>query len=119
MTKPLYEKIKNDIQRDIMNGTLSVHSQLPTELELSTTYGVSRITSKRALNELEQDGLIYRVQGKGSFVAESNTKKTSEDVYDLLFMMPFPMLRILVITHPECSKLYRERLTAYRFNATI
>ncbi|UPU40273.1 GntR family transcriptional regulator [Erysipelothrix sp. Poltava] len=34
-----------------MNGTLSVNSQLPTELELSTTYGVSRITSKRALNE--------------------------------------------------------------------
>ncbi|MDE8209502.1 GntR family transcriptional regulator, partial [Erysipelothrix rhusiopathiae] len=90
MTKPLYEKIKNDIQRDIMNGTLSVNSQLPTELELSTTYGVSRITSKRALNELEQDGLIYRVQGKGSFVAETNTKKTSEDVFDLLFMMPFP-----------------------------
>lgn len=90
MTKPLYEKIKNEIQRDIMNGNLPVNSQLPTELELSTRYNVSRITSKRALNELERDGLIYRIQGKGSFVADTNIKKTSEDIFDLLFMMPFP-----------------------------
>ncbi|XFE28165.1 GntR family transcriptional regulator [Listeria innocua] len=64
MNQPLYQTIFNDLQTAILTGELPVDSQLPTEKELSHTYKVSRITSKRALTELEQLGLIYRVRGK-------------------------------------------------------
>lgn len=64
MNQPLYQTIFNDLQTAILTGELPVDSQLPTEKELSRTYKVSRITSKRALTELEQLGLIYRVRGK-------------------------------------------------------
>ena len=68
MNQPLYQQIFHDLQQAIADGSLPVDSQVPTEKELSTKYQVSRITSKRALTELEQLGLIYRVRGKGSFV---------------------------------------------------
>ncbi len=63
----LYQKIFNDLKAAIADGSLPVDSQVPTEKELSAKYQVSRITSKRALTELEQLGLIYRVRGKGGF----------------------------------------------------
>lgn len=88
MNQPLYQTIFNDLQTAILTGELPVDSQLPTEKELSRTYKVSRITSKRALTELEQLGLIYRVRGKGSFVKSASpeqilaspTKNTTDSV---------------------------------------
>ncbi len=68
MDQPLYQKIFNDLKAAIADGSLPVDSQVPTEKELSAKYQVSRITSKRALTELEQLGLIYRVRGKGSLL---------------------------------------------------
>ncbi len=75
MNQPLYQTIFNDLQTAILTGELPVDSQLPTEKELSRTYKVSRITSKRALTELEQLGLIYRVRGKGSFVKSASPNR--------------------------------------------
>ncbi|WP_165000855.1 GntR family transcriptional regulator [Xylanivirga thermophila] len=66
--KTLYSQIAEDIKLQILNGDLVPGDQLPTEFELAERYDVSRITSQRALVELEREGLIYRRQGKGSFV---------------------------------------------------
>lgn len=87
MNQPLYKKIIADLQRAIQNGELPPESQLPTEKELSERYQVSRITSKRALTELEQAGLIYRVQGRGSFVKKPTSPATLKK--RILFMLPF------------------------------
>lgn len=89
--KPLYQEIFLALKQDILSGLYPPESQLPTEKELAETYHVSRITSKRALTELEQENLIYRIQGKGSFV------KTPEKVpvasygasRKILFILPF------------------------------
>lgn len=54
--EPLYQTILNDLKNQITNGSFLPGSQLPTEKELSDTYEVSRITSKRALTELEKWG---------------------------------------------------------------
>lgn len=67
--KLLYNQIVDYLRDKIINNDYKEHEKLPTELELSNQFKVSRITSKRALEELKQEGLIYRVQGKGSFVA--------------------------------------------------
>ena len=87
MSQPLYQKIVTDLKQQIDSGKLALNAQLPTEKELSEQYQVSRITSKRALTELEQAGLIYRVRGKGSFVKEPSTpKKLAKRI---LFLLPF------------------------------
>ncbi|MCH4171097.1 MAG: GntR family transcriptional regulator [Lactobacillus sp.] len=70
MKKSLYQIIIDDLSQAITSGQLPVNAKVPTEQELAKQYQVSRITSKRALNDLEQAGLIYRKQGSGSFVAE-------------------------------------------------
>lgn len=87
MTKPLYKQIIDDLVTAIERGQLPIGAKLPTEKELSLTYGVSRITSKRALTELEASGLITRTQGKGSYVQALKTKPSVTP--KLLFLIPF------------------------------
>ncbi|MGX7031041.1 GntR family transcriptional regulator [Vagococcus zengguangii] len=89
MTKPLYQIIYEELKNKILAGELKVHEQLPTEYELSDIYGVSRITSKRALTELESEQLIYRKQGRGSFVAEQATTNRLSPSNKILFAIPF------------------------------
>ncbi|MBL1227157.1 GntR family transcriptional regulator [Enterococcus sp. BWR-S5] len=87
MKQPLYKIIYGDLQQMIESGKLAPDSKVPTEMELSEKYQVSRITSKRALTELENEGYIYREQGRGSFVKsrEAATEKTGK----ILFVLPF------------------------------
>ncbi len=66
--KPLYLKILEVYKDKIENRQLLPEQQLPTEVEMAKDFGVSRITSKRALEELEREGYIYRRRGQGSFV---------------------------------------------------
>lgn len=88
MKQPLYQQIYNDLERAIQTGKFPPGSQLPTEKELSAEYQVSRITSKRALTELELAGHIYRVRGKGSFVQEKTEIHTAK-ANQILFLLPF------------------------------
>lgn len=66
-----YEKIYRDLAEDIRQGTYKPGDQLPTELALAKAWGVSRITSKKALNLLAQQGLVVRRRGLGTFVSKS------------------------------------------------
>ena len=67
---PLYSQMKNALQRQILAGELRSQQQLPSEAELMEQYAVSRITVRQALAGLEQEHLIVKVPGKGSFVTE-------------------------------------------------
>lgn len=86
-SKPLYMKILDDLIKDIQIGVYKENDQIPTEFELSERYKVSRITSKRALMELEAKGMISRIRGKGSFVkkieSEIKIKKSILFIYPL------------------------------------
>lgn len=88
MTELLYKKIYHFIKEQIASGRLQIGDRLPTEKELSEQFSVSRITSKRALVELEQEGLITRSRGKGSFVAKKQVT-SPEANKDLLLILPF------------------------------
>ena len=66
----LYETIVQDIKEKILDRTYKTDERIPTEFELAQQYGVSRITSKRALEELKNEGFIYRKQGSGSYVSD-------------------------------------------------
>lgn len=88
---PLYQQIANALRAKIESGELQSGDQLPTEAEISKTYNVSRITSKRALTELENEKLIYRIQGKGSFVStlQPPRQASSGSGKDVLLILPF------------------------------
>jgi GntR family transcriptional regulator, histidine utilization repressor len=67
---PLYRQIKDDIAARIKAGVWQAGRRLPSENELVETLGVSRMTINRALRELTRDGMLVRVHGVGTFVAE-------------------------------------------------
>jgi len=67
---PLYTQIRESLRSRIFDGTYREHAQLPTEGELTATFGVSRITVRQALNDLQKEGLIYKIHGKGTFVSK-------------------------------------------------
>jgi GntR family transcriptional regulator, arabinose operon transcriptional repressor len=73
--RPLYVRIIEEYKAKILEGELKENERLPSEMEVANDYGVSRITSKRAFEELERDGFIYRVKGSGSYVAVRKEKK--------------------------------------------
>jgi GntR family transcriptional regulator len=68
-TGPLHAQIKHRLRSSILNGSYAPLSQLPSESELVAAFGVSRITVRQALGDLQKEGLIYTLQGKGSFVS--------------------------------------------------
>jgi hypothetical protein len=65
---PLYRQVSDSLQEDIASGVYEAGTRLPTEGELSECYRVSRITVRRAVEELCNQGLIEKKQGKGTFV---------------------------------------------------
>lgn len=67
---PLYHQLKEVLLSRLQEGEFKPEAPLPTEATLMTQYGISRITVRRAMSELEQEGHIYRMPGKGTFVAE-------------------------------------------------
>ncbi|TCB70478.1 GntR family transcriptional regulator [Acinetobacter sp. ANC 4216] len=68
--QPLYEKVKERLHSKIQQGEYPPLSQLPSENELSELFNVSRITVRQALHKLSQEGLIFKVHGKGTFVSK-------------------------------------------------
>lgn len=67
---PLYAQIMERIRQDIFRGTYPIGSRIPAESELEIRYNVSRVTVRRALQELTSAGLLERKQGKGTFVSQ-------------------------------------------------
>ncbi|MBQ8599307.1 MAG: GntR family transcriptional regulator [Oscillospiraceae bacterium] len=84
--KPIYEQLKEQILRLTMLGILSADEKLPSVRSLARNVGINPNTVQKAYQELERDGIIYTVGGKGSFVAANDEsvhqrrKKALEDV---------------------------------------
>ena len=69
---PIYEQIVRQVRIQILSGDLTVGEALPSIRRLAQTLQISVITTKRAYDELEREGLIDTVGGKGTFVASPN-----------------------------------------------
>lgn len=69
---PIYEQIYNQIKAQIIQGKLLEGESLPSIRSLAKDLRISVITTKRAYDELEKDGFIYTVLGKGCFVSKRN-----------------------------------------------
>lgn len=67
---PMHTQIREIIRRRVFDGTYAPHSQMPSESQMIEAFSVSRITIRQALGDLQKEGLIFKVPGKGSFVAK-------------------------------------------------
>ncbi len=76
---PIYEQIYSQIKNQIINETLKEDEALPSIRNLAKDLCISVITTKRAYDELEREGFIYTVAGKGCFVAAKNTELIREE----------------------------------------
>lgn len=77
--KPIYEQIYTQLKGAILRGELREGDPLPSIRALAKDLRISVITTKRAFDDLERDGFIYSVQGKGSFVAAKNRELMREE----------------------------------------
>lgn len=76
---PIYDQITRQIKGHILSGTLAEGEALPSMRALARDLRISVITTKRAYEELEREGFITTVPGKGCFVAERNLELVRED----------------------------------------
>jgi len=78
--QPMYTQIKEILKQRILDGDFEVHERLPSEKEMIKVFGVSRITVRQALRDLHTEGLVFSVQGKGTFVSRP---KVVQDIQNL------------------------------------
>ncbi len=81
---PIYEQIYKQIKSQIISDSVSEDEPLPSIRNLAKDLRISVITTKRAYDELEKDGFIYTVAGKGCFVAPKNIELLRENNLKLI-----------------------------------
>lgn len=108
---PLTYQLMMIIKRNIVSNSLKPGSQLPTEEEFCKAYDISRSTVRNALSELEEEGLIDRVRGKGTFISKNKLRRKMEQVYSFTHEMVAlglkPSSRILEFEEVEAGDLSR------------
>ena len=106
---PLYEQIVERFQRLILKGILEPGSQMPSVRTLAVKLSINPNTIQKAYNELENEGYIYSVPGKGSF-ASGDVKVDERHMKDLLCRLRETLaeLRFLGMTDAELLALLRE-----------
>nr|WP_221626671.1 GntR family transcriptional regulator [Cohnella lubricantis] len=101
---PMYQYIVNDIKRKIESGELKPHDPLPTQIDLAKEYNTSEITSRRALSDLVQEGYVYRIRGKGSFIQENmRAAAGSKPIHTIYFAH---QNQISNFNHPFFSEMF-------------
>ena len=77
--EPIYNQIYSQIKRQIVSGELRENEMLPSIRGLAKDLRISFLTTKRAYDELEKEGFLYTVQGKGCYVAPRNEDLIREE----------------------------------------
>ncbi|MBM7665219.1 GntR family transcriptional regulator [Solibacillus kalamii] len=78
--KPIYEQITDQLKQAILTGTLLIGDSLPSIRALAKELKISVMTTKRAYADLERDGFIVTIAGKGSYVSERNQDFLREEL---------------------------------------
>ena len=108
-SRPIYEQIKDGLRKLIVTGALRTGEKLPSVRALATQLSINPNTIQRAYNELEGEGYIYSVPGKGSFAAgntgadEARRKELTEKLRELA-----AELKYLGVTGEELAALVSE-----------
>jgi GntR family transcriptional regulator len=111
---PLYYQLETILRKKITAGDYSPEVPLPSEDALAVKYEVSRITVRQALSSLEQDGLVIRQRGKGTFVSENTSAlelpRFSGSIEDLILMGKRTETKVIESSWIDPPDIIRERL---------
>ncbi|OGD13933.1 MAG: GntR family transcriptional regulator [Candidatus Aminicenantes bacterium RBG_16_63_14] len=105
---PIYEQVTRQIKAQIINGELREGESLPSIRKLAQGLQISVITTKRAYEELEKEGFIDTVEGKGSFVAMQNKELLREKKMKIVeekMVEAVEEARLLGITRAELEEM--------------
>ena len=107
---PIYEQIKTAIKQAIFSNELKEEDMLPSVRSMANDLKISFLTVKRAYDELEQEGYIKTVQGKGSFVAPKNLELIKEEklkeIQELIEKI-YTISKVSNITEEEIQELFK------------
>lgn len=107
---PIYEQIKTAIKQAIFSNELKEEDVLPSVRSMANDLKISFLTVKRAYDELEEEGYIKTVQGKGSFVAPKNLELIKEEklreIQELIERI-YDISKISNITEDEIKELFK------------
>ena len=110
--KPIYQQIADQVKEQVCSGTLTAGEALPSMRLLAKELRISVITTKRAYDELEAQGLINTVAGKGCFVAEPDLALFREQSLHLLedhLAAAAELARTCGLSEPELAELLRRK----------
>ncbi|OCT15405.1 hypothetical protein A8709_15100 [Paenibacillus pectinilyticus] len=93
----LYQQIVQEYKQKILNGELRPHDPIPNQTDLARLYNTSEMTSRRALTELVNEDLIYRIRSKGTFVKDKNASRAIEPNTPV---KPVTQLKKIYFAHP-------------------
>lgn len=108
--EPIYEQISNQIKGIILKGELNEGDLLPSIRGLAKDLQISVITTKRAYDELEKEGFIETMQGKGSFVAGQNKELMREKKLKIIEEKLFEVVKeskLLGLNYKEIEQMLR------------
>lgn len=108
-SRPIYEQIKDGLRRMIVTGAMTQDEKLPSVRALATQLSINPNTIQRAYNELEMEGYIYSVAGRGSFVsgtADADAARRESLKNDLRTLLG--ELRYLGVTQEDAVTLIKE-----------
>lgn len=112
--RPGYRQLADELRRDIQAGVYAEGRRIPTEAALQAEHGVSRHTVRGALQQLLADGLIYRIQGSGTYVSGRNERPDrylrSIGSLDEIIVWPDTHREILEAFHTEVNSSVAARL---------
>ena len=107
---PIYEQIKTAIKQAIFTNELKEEDMLPSVRSMANDLKISFLTVKRAYDELEQEGYIKTVQGKGSFIAPKNLELIKEEklkeIQELIEKI-YTISKVSNITEEEIQELFK------------
>ncbi|MCB9460128.1 MAG: GntR family transcriptional regulator [Anaerolineaceae bacterium] len=114
---PIHVQLLHELRQKILHGELKPHDKLPGEWELAKALEISRSTIRQAWHFAQEEGLLYRNPGKGTFVAESPSKSTTQR-YTVGFVIPRYCERFTMKLLGSAETALRQRGLSVRFATT-
>jgi len=104
---PLYYQLISIIKRNISMGTIKQGDVIPSEKELCDAFGISRSTVRQAIGELEEEGLVIRRRGLGTYICEPKMRRSLNDVYSFtkdmnaMGLLPSSLIQSFRVIYPS------------------
>ncbi len=114
---PLYQQLIHEIKKRVDTKVLKENDKLPSESEICRTYNLSRTIVRMAMNILEQEGYIYKLRGKGSYVSSPKIYQVRSEFSkfydDMTTIGKVPVSKILYIKVKEPNELIRTKMNLF------